>query len=85
MSGNETNNQTRAVLIPPAYARQPAKSAPVLRGGRSVDLMNYSNDFDIYTGWADAVTGRDFSQVADLEATLEMADLVGTDLKIYAQ
>jgi formate-dependent phosphoribosylglycinamide formyltransferase (GAR transformylase) len=120
-------------------------------GGRSVDLMNYSNDFDIYTGWADAVTGRDFSQITqrayhaaaifkraigqghihhiegletlrrrfgdalvhvdllplgaqrrdwkqtlisdgylivrhpELEATLEMADLVGTDLKIYAQ
>jgi len=120
-------------------------------GGRSVDLMNYSNDFDIYTGWADAVTGRDFSQVAQrsyhaaaifkraigqghihhiegletlrrrfggalvhidllplgaqrrdwkqtlisdgylivrhpkLDATLEMADLVGTDLKIYAR
>jgi len=119
-------------------------------GGRSVDLMNYSNDFDIYTGWGEAVTGRDFSQVAkrayhaaaifkrahgqghirhiegldalrrrfgdalvhvdllpigaprrnwkqtlisdgylivrhpDLETTLEMADLVGTDLKIYA-
>ncbi len=120
-------------------------------GGRSVDLMNYSNDFDIYTGWGDAVTGQSFSQLAqrayhaaaifkraqgqghirhiegletlrrrfgdalvhvdllplgaprrdwkqtlisdgylivrhpDLEATLEMADLVGTDLKIYAQ
>ncbi len=120
-------------------------------GGRSVDLMNYSNDFDIYRGWGDAVTGRSFSQLAnrayhaaaifkraqgqghichiegletlrhrfgdslvhvdllpygaarrnwkqtlisdgylivrhpDLEATLEMADLVGTDLKIYAQ
>ena len=120
-------------------------------GGRSVDLMNYSNNFDIYTGWAEAVTGRGFSQIAqrayhaaaifkraighghicriegletlrrrfgdalvhvdllplgarrrdwkqtlisdgylivrhpDLEATLEMADLVGSDLKIYAQ
>ena len=120
-------------------------------GGRSVDLMNYSNDFDIYTGWGDAVTGQSFSQLAqrayhaaaifkraqgqghirhiegletlrrrfgdalvhvdllpygaprrdwkqtlisdgylivrhpDLEATLEMADLVGTDLKVYAQ
>ena len=119
-------------------------------GGRSVDLMNYSNDFDIYRGWGEAVTSRDFSQVAkrayhaaaifkrahgqghirhieglealrrrfgdalvhvellpigaprrnwkqtlisdgylivrhpDLETTLEMADLVGTDLKIYA-
>jgi len=119
-------------------------------GGRSVDLMNYSNDFDIYTGWGEAVTGRDFSQLAkrayhaaaifkrahgqghirhieglealrrrfgdalvhvdllpigaprrnwkqtlisdgylivrhpDLATTLEMADLVGTDLKIYA-
>lgn len=119
-------------------------------GGRSVDLMNYSNDFDIYTGWGEAVTGREFSQVAkrayhaaaifkrahgqghirhieglealrrrfgealvhvdllpigaprrnwkqtlisdgylivrhpDLDTTLEMADLVGADLKIYA-
>ena len=119
-------------------------------GGRSVDLMNYSNDFDIYTGWGEAVTGGEFSQVAqrayhaaaifkrahgqghirhieglealrrrfgdalvhvdllpigaprrnwkqtlisdgylivrhpDLGTTLEMADLVGTDLKIYA-
>jgi hypothetical protein len=120
-------------------------------GGRSVDLMNYSNDFDIYTGWGEAVMGRDFSQVAqrsyhsaaifkrahgqgrihhieglealrrrfgkalvhvellpygaprrnwkqtlisdgylivrhpELQTTLEMADLVGTDLNIYAQ
>ena len=119
-------------------------------GGRSVDLMNYSNDFDIYTGWGEAVTGGGFTQVAhrayhaaaifkraqgqghirhiegletlrrrfgealvhvdllpigaprrnwkqtlisdgylivrhpDLDTTLEMADLVGTDLKIYA-
>lgn len=119
-------------------------------GGRSVDLMNYSNDFDIYSGWGDAITGQDFSQTAhrayhaaaifkraqgqgrihhiegletlrrrfgdalvyeellppgaqrrnwkqtlisdgylivrhpDLETTLEMADMVGTDLTIYA-
>jgi biotin carboxylase len=33
-------------------------------GGRSVDLMNYTHDFDIYTGWAEAVTGRPFSQEA---------------------
>jgi len=119
-------------------------------GGRSVDLMNYSNDFDIYAGWGEAVTGGEFTQVAqrayhaaaifkraqgqghirhieglealrqrfgkalvhvdllpvgaprrnwkqtlvsdgylivrhpDLDTTLEMADRVGTDLKIYA-
>ena len=33
-------------------------------GGRSVDLMNYSNDFDIYTGWAQAVTRGEFNQTA---------------------
>lgn len=33
-------------------------------GGRSVDLMNYTNDFDIYVGWAQAVTGSEFTQVA---------------------
>ncbi|NND45695.1 MAG: ATP-grasp domain-containing protein [Xanthomonadales bacterium] len=33
-------------------------------GGRSVDLMNYTHDFDIYTGWAEAVTGRPFTQLA---------------------
>ena len=33
-------------------------------GGRSVDLMNFSNDFDIYLGWAEAVTRGGFSQVA---------------------
>lgn len=33
-------------------------------GGRSVDLMNYSNDFDIYRGWAEAVTGCEYSQPA---------------------
>ncbi len=33
-------------------------------GGRSVDLMNFTHDFDIYTGWAEAVTGRPFTQVA---------------------
>ncbi|MBT8143862.1 MAG: ATP-grasp domain-containing protein [Gammaproteobacteria bacterium] len=34
-------------------------------GGRSVDLMNYTHDFDIYRGWADAVSGQPFSQVAN--------------------
>jgi formate-dependent phosphoribosylglycinamide formyltransferase (GAR transformylase) len=33
-------------------------------GGRSVDLMNYSNDFDIYLGWAQAVTRGEFNQTA---------------------
>lgn len=33
-------------------------------GGRSVDLMNFTHDFDIYVGWAEAVTGRPFTQVA---------------------
>jgi formate-dependent phosphoribosylglycinamide formyltransferase (GAR transformylase) len=33
-------------------------------GGRSVDLMNYSNDFDIYLGWAEAVTRGEFNQTA---------------------
>ena len=33
-------------------------------GGRSVDLMNYTNDFDIYVGWAQAVTGSEFTQHA---------------------
>lgn len=33
-------------------------------GGRSVDLMNFSNDFDIYVGWAEAVTRGTFSQTA---------------------
>jgi formate-dependent phosphoribosylglycinamide formyltransferase (GAR transformylase) len=33
-------------------------------GGRSVDLMNYSNDFDIYKGWAEAVTRGEFNQIA---------------------
>jgi formate-dependent phosphoribosylglycinamide formyltransferase (GAR transformylase) len=33
-------------------------------GGRSVDLMNYTNDFDIYVGWAEAVTGSQFTQIA---------------------
>ena len=33
-------------------------------GGRSVDLMNYSNDFDIYSGWAQAVTRGEFDQTA---------------------
>lgn len=34
-------------------------------GGRSVDLMNYTHDFDIYVGWAEAVTDRPFTQVAN--------------------
>lgn len=33
-------------------------------GGRSVDLMNYSNDFDVYRGWAQAVTRGEFNEVA---------------------
>ena len=33
-------------------------------GGRSVDLMNFSNDFDIYVGWAAAVTRGEFGQTA---------------------
>jgi formate-dependent phosphoribosylglycinamide formyltransferase (GAR transformylase) len=33
-------------------------------GGRSVDLMNYTNDFDIYLGWAQAVTRGEFNQTA---------------------
>jgi len=33
-------------------------------GGRSVDLMNFTHDFDIYAGWAEAVTGQPFTQVA---------------------
>lgn len=33
-------------------------------GGRSVELMNYSNDFDIYLGWAEAVTRGEFNQIA---------------------
>ena len=34
-------------------------------GGRSVDLMNFTHDFDIYKGWAEAVTGLSFSQQAN--------------------
>lgn len=33
-------------------------------GGRSVDLMNYTHDFDIYVGWAEAVTRGEFTQTA---------------------
>jgi formate-dependent phosphoribosylglycinamide formyltransferase (GAR transformylase) len=33
-------------------------------GGRSVDLMNFSNDFDVYLGWAQAVTRGEFAQTA---------------------
>ena len=31
-------------------------------GANTVDLMNYANDFDIYNGWAEAVTKGAFSQ-----------------------
>jgi hypothetical protein len=31
-------------------------------GGRSVDLMNYTCDTDVYRGWAEAVTHRRFTQ-----------------------
>lgn len=31
-------------------------------GARSVDLMNYGNDIDVYTGWAEAVCHGSFSQ-----------------------
>ncbi|NNE10336.1 MAG: ATP-grasp domain-containing protein [Gemmatimonadetes bacterium] len=31
-------------------------------GGRTVDLMNYANDFDIFTGWAEAVCHGRISQ-----------------------
>ncbi len=31
-------------------------------GANTVDLMNYANDFDIYNGWAEAVTRGAFSQ-----------------------
>ena len=31
-------------------------------GANTVDLMNYSNDFDIYSGWGEAVTKGTFSQ-----------------------
>lgn len=33
-------------------------------GGRSVDLMNYSNDFDIYAGWGSALCTGELGQVA---------------------
>lgn len=33
-------------------------------GSRSVDLMNYTHDFDIYVGWGQAVTGQKFTQEA---------------------
>lgn len=31
-------------------------------GANTVDLMNFANDFDIYEGWAEAVTEGSFSQ-----------------------
>ncbi len=33
-------------------------------GGRSVDLMNFSHDFDIYTGWGQAISKQPFNQQA---------------------
>ncbi|MEO0972467.1 MAG: ATP-grasp domain-containing protein [Pseudomonadota bacterium] len=33
-------------------------------GGRSVDLMNFTHDFDIYTGWGQAISGQPFTQQA---------------------
>ena len=31
-------------------------------GAHTVDLMNFANDFDVYSGWAEAVTHGTFSQ-----------------------
>ncbi|MEM7453331.1 MAG: ATP-grasp domain-containing protein [Planctomycetota bacterium] len=31
-------------------------------GANTVDLMNFANDFDVYRGWAEAVTSGTFSQ-----------------------
>lgn len=31
-------------------------------GANTVDLMNFANDFDVYEGWAEAVTKSSFSQ-----------------------
>jgi hypothetical protein len=33
-------------------------------GGRSVDLMNFTHDFDIYTGWGQAISMQPFTQQA---------------------
>lgn len=33
-------------------------------GGRSVDLMNFTHDFDIYSGWGQAVSKQPFTQEA---------------------
>ena len=33
-------------------------------GGRSVDLMNFTHDFNVYVGWAEAVTRGQFTQTA---------------------
>ena len=34
-------------------------------GARSVDIMNYASDIDVYTGWAEAVCHRRFSQTVE--------------------
>ncbi len=34
-------------------------------GARSVDIMNYASDVDVYTGWAEAVCHDRFSQTAE--------------------
>lgn len=34
-------------------------------GARSVDIMNYANDIDVYTGWAEAVCHGRFSQTVE--------------------
>ncbi len=34
-------------------------------GARSVDIMNYASDVDVYTGWAEAVCHRRFSQTIE--------------------
>ncbi len=34
-------------------------------GARSVDIMNYASDIDVYTGWAEAVVHRRLSQTVE--------------------
>ncbi len=34
-------------------------------GARSVDIMNYASDVDVYAGWAEAVCGGAFSQTVE--------------------
>ena len=34
-------------------------------GARSVDIMNYASDINVYTGWAEAVCHRRFSQTVE--------------------